>query len=90
MKRNRRYHAKTISDEDYADDIGLVANTPTQAENLQHSLERATAWIGLHFNADKTEYMCFDQRGHISTLNRSSLKLVDKFAFLKSSFSSTE
>ena len=36
------------------------------------------------------EYMCFNQRGNISTLNSSSLKLVDKFPYLGSSISSTE
>ncbi len=36
------------------------------------------------------EYMCFNQRGDISTLNSSSLKLVDKFTYLGSSVSSTE
>ena len=36
------------------------------------------------------EYMCFNQRGNISTLNGSSLKLVDKFTYLGSSVSSTE
>ena len=34
--------------------------------------------------------MCFNQRGHISTLNGSSLKLVDKFTYQGSSISSTE
>ena len=34
--------------------------------------------------------MCFNQRGDISTLNGSSLKLVDKFTYLRSSVSSTE
>ena len=68
----------------------LLANTPTQTETLQHNLERAAAGIGLHVNADKTEFMCFNQRGDISTLNDSSLKLVDKFTYLGSSVSSTE
>ena len=36
------------------------------------------------------EYMCFNQIGDISTLNGSSLKLVDKFTYLRSSISSTE
>ena len=36
------------------------------------------------------EYMCFNQRGDISTLNGSSLKLVDKFTYLRSSVSSTK
>ena len=67
----------------------LLANTPNQAETLLHSLERAIAGIGLHVNALKTEYMCFNQVGDISTLDRTSLKLVDKFTFLGSSVSST-
>ena len=75
---------------DYADDTALLANTPAQAETLLRSLERAAASIGLHVNAHKTEYMCFSQRGDISTLNGSSLKLVDKLTFLGSSVSSTE
>ncbi len=55
-----------------------------------HSLERAAAGIGLHVNAHKTEYMCFNQAGDISTLDGTSLKLVDKFTYLGSSVSSTE
>ena len=47
-------------------------------------------YIGLHVNADKMEYMCFNQRGDISTLNGSSLKLLDKFTYLGSSISSKE
>ena len=61
-------------DADYADNIALLANTPTQAKFLLHSLEQAAGGIGLHMNAN----MCFNQ-GDISTLNDSSLKLVYKF-----------
>ena len=60
-KRSRRYPAKTITDADNADDIAILANTPNQAEALLHSLEQATAGIGLHVNAHRTEYMCFNQ-----------------------------
>ena len=45
---------------DYTDDIALLANTPAQAKTLQHSLEWATAGIGLYVNTDKMEYMCFN------------------------------
>ena len=79
---------KAITDADYADDIALLANTPNQAETLLHSLERAAAGIGLHVNAHKTEYMCYNQTGDISTLDVTSLKLVDKFTYLGSSVSS--
>ena len=89
-KRSRGYPAKTITDTDYTDDIAILANTPNQAETLLHSLEQATAGIGLHVNVHKTEYMCYNQTGDISTLDRTSLKLVDKFTYLGSSVSSTE
>ena len=77
-KRSRKYPAKTITDADYADDIAILANTSVQAETLLQTLERAAAGIGLHVNAQKTEYMCFNQTGDISTLGGSSLKLVEK------------
>ena len=86
-ERSRRYSTQTIMDADYANYIALLANAPTQVGTLLHSLERAAAGIGLHVNADKTEYICFNQRGDISTLNGSSLKLVNKFTYLGSSVS---
>ena len=89
-KRSRRHPAKTITDADYADDIGILANTPNQAETQLHSLERTAAGIGLHVNAHKTEYMCYNQTGNITTLDRTPLKLVDKFTYRGSSISSTE
>ena len=89
-KRSRRYPAKTITDADYADDIAILANTPDQAETRLHSLERAATGIGLYVNAHKTEYMCYNQTGDISTLDGTPLKLVDKFTYLGSSVESTE
>ena len=89
-KRSRRYPATTITDADYADDIAILANTPDQAETLLHSLEQAAVGIGLYVNAHKTEYMCYDQTGDISTLDGTPLKLVDKFTYLGSSVESTE
>ena len=89
-KRSRRYPTKTITNAYYADDIAILANIPNQAETLLHSLEQAAAGIGLHVNAHKTEYMCFNQTGDISTLDGNSLKLVVKFTYLGSSVSTTE
>ena len=43
-----------------------------------------------YVNAHKTEYMCYNQKGDISTLNGTPLKLVDKFTYLGSSVSSNE
>ena len=69
-------------DADYVGDIALLANTLTQAELLLHSLEQGAGGINLHVNTDKLEYMCFNQKRNISTLNADSLKLVDKFTYL--------
>ncbi len=68
----------------------IIDDWPNQAETLQYSLERAAAGIGFHLNAHKTEYKCFNQTGDISTLDLTSLKLVNKFTYLGSSVSSTE
>ena len=89
-KRSRRYPAKIITDIDYADDLAIRANTPNQAETLLHTSEPTAAGIGLSVNAHKTEYMWFNPTGDISTQDRTSLKLVDKFTYLGSSVSSTE
>ena len=89
-KRNRRYPAKTITDTDNADDIAILGNTSNQAETRLNSLERAAIGTGLLVNGHKTEYMCYNQTGDISTLDRTSLKLVDKFTYIGSSVSSTE
>ena len=68
----------------------MLTNIPNQAETLLHSLERAATGIGLYANAHKTEYMCYNQTGDISTLDRTPLKLVDKFTYLGSSASSSK
>ena len=84
---SRRYPAPTIKD---ADNIVLLANIPTQAVSQQYSLEQEADGIGLHVDVEKSEYMCFNKKGDILTLNGGSLKLVNKFAYLGSSVSSTE
>ena len=81
-KRSRRYPAKTITDADYADDIAILANSPNHAETLLHSLELATAGIGLHANAHKTEYMCFNQTSDISTLDGRKIHQRRKQCFI--------
>ena len=58
-ERSRSYAAKTITDADYADDIALLENAPTQAETLLHSLERAAACLGLYVNVHN---MCLNQQ----------------------------
>ena len=82
--RSRPYPGETIPDVDYADDLTLLANTPSQAKFQLYNLEQVTGGIGTHVNADKTEYMCF------TTPSGRPLKLVDKFIYLGSNISSIE
>ena len=88
--RSWRYSKQIAIDIDYTDDIAFLANAPTPAESLFHSLEQAAGGIGPHVNADKTKHMCFNQKADISTLNRDSLKLVEKLTDLGSRVLSTE
>ena len=85
------YPAQIITDADYADDIALLATIPALAESL-HTLGKAAGIISIYVNAEKTEYMCFNQNQTIDilTLTGALLKLVDKFTHLGSSVSSTE
>ena len=68
----------------------ILANTPDQPTFQLHSLAQVVRGISYHVNVDKTEYMCFNREGAISSLNEGTLKLVDKFPYLGSSVSSTE
>ena len=80
----------TMTDSDYADDLVLLVSTPVRAESLLHSLEPAARGIDLYMNANKTEYMCFKQKGTIFPLRVKLLELVDLFPYLGCNISSTE
>ena len=88
--RSRRYPAETITDSVYVDDLALLANTPASSEPLPHSLEQTSRGVGLHVNANKTDFMCFKREGAISTLSGRPLKLIDKRIYLGRNISSTE
>ena len=84
--RSRRYHAQM--NVDHTNNVALVANKPTQAKSLLHNLEKVACGIGLYVHASKTEDMCFNQKGDISTLKCDSQKLVE-FSYFGGSVSST-
>ena len=52
--------------------------------------KRSRRYPAKTMNAHKTEYMCYNQTGDISTLEGTPLKLIDKFTYLGSSVESTE
>ena len=52
-KRSRRYPAKTITDADYADDIAILAYTPTKPKHyciVWNEPPQALASISMHTN----------------------------------------
>ena len=78
----QRKEAQTIMDADYADGTALLEITPAQTKTLLHGLERAAAGIALHVNADKTEYICFNQSCDISNQERRqhvTIKSMDSY-----------
>jgi hypothetical protein len=87
--QSRRKPAEKIIDADYADDIALFVDKILDAEKLLHTLEEASAGIGLYVNARKTEFMTFNQNGSINTLDGTSLSNVESFRYLGSDISST-
>ena len=89
IDENKNSHRRIIMTHTQTTSSNCIA-LRTVNKTLLHSVEWAAAGIGLHVNAHKTEYICFNERGDISTVNGSSLKLVNKFPFLGSSVSSTE
>ena len=65
----------------YTDDLVLLTNTSTQAESLLHSPEQVAGCIDLYVNAKKTKFICFKQKGAISTLSGQPLGLVGQFTY---------
>ena len=90
LARSRRFHTKKIADADYADDLALLSDNSYNAQKLLHILEKSAAFIGLHVNATKTEYMCYNQDGAIETLSKTLLKKDDDFVYLGSNIASIE
>ena len=78
-KKNRikQYPEETMTDEDYADDLVVFKNAPTQIESLLHSLEQTTGGICLYMNTNKTKFIFSKQQRAIFTLNNKPLKFVD-------------
>ena len=90
LARCGRIHTKKITDADYADDLALLSDNSYNTQKLLHILEKPAAFIGLHINATKTEYMSYNQNGTIETLNKTLLKKVDDFVYLGSNIASTD
>ena len=90
ISRSPRYPARVITDVDYADDIALLSDTIEEASKLLHLVESAASEIGLYINAKKTEFICYNQHGNITSKSGVAIKSVDEFNYLGSNIHSTE
>ena len=85
-RRSRRHPAEVLADLDFADDIALLSNTLSQAQELLSRVEDAAATVGLHMNASKTKVMAFNTEESITlrTNDDNQLDQVDDFQYLGS------
>ena len=79
-------------DADYADDSAVLAYVLKDATFLLHSIERTAKEIRLYLDADKTEFLCFNQDASegMKSLNGEKIKQVEDFKYLGSYIASTE
>ena len=87
-ERSRRCPAQTMTDADYADDIAGKYTCPSR--NPATWSGTSSWWHRPLCQRRQDRIHVFNLRSDISTLNGSSLKLVDKFTYQVNSVSSTE
>ena len=75
QKQEAEHPTYTIIEVDKPNNLELFGNTPAQTRYLLHNILLTARGIGLYVNSDKTESMCFNQDGAISTLNDTFLSL---------------
>jgi hypothetical protein len=91
-QRSRRHPAIKITDVDYADDLAVTTDDLKDATALLQNIEKTALEIGLHINAEKTEFICLNQDSSVGmkSTNGKNIKQVDDFKYLGSYISSTE
>ena len=91
-RKSKRYPAMKITNADYADDLAVLADVLKDATFLLHSIERTAKEIGFYLNADKTEFICFNQdvSERMKSLDGEKIKQVEDFKYLGSYIASTE
>ena len=91
-QKSKCYPAMKITDADYADDLAVLADILKDATFLLHSIERTAKEIGFYLNADKTEFICFNQDAseRMKSLDGEKIKQVEDFKYLGSYIASTE
>ena len=63
-KKSRRTKAVMLTDLDFADDIVLISDQISLAQELLIRVESECQKVGFHLNSKKSEYITFNTRGH--------------------------
>ena len=87
QRRSSRHKSQHLTDLDYADDLALLSDLISDAQELLHSLEIAAEKVGLTLNEPKTECMILNaDSSHppISSKSGAVLKEVSDFKYLGS------
>ena len=81
-----------LSDLDFVDDITLLSDDLSTAQELLAKVEAECGRTGLHLSAQKTEYMAFNvnSQGPLMASNVDPLKQVKDFNYLGSRMESTQ
>ena len=86
QRRSRRQPAEILADLDFADDIALMSDTISQAQELLTRVEDAADTVGLHMNVSKTKVLAYNMKNAISLTTKcgSPLDQVQDFQYLGS------
>ena len=91
-RRSRRQHPIIITDTDFADDIALISEHISQAQEMIIRVETETGRIGLFLNEKKTETMQYNQEYETPIIGKSGgvIKVVDNFKYIGGWMHSTQ
>ena len=84
-RKSRRVGPVTITDTDFTDDIALISELMSQAQELLSRVEVEAAKVGLHCNAKKTEAMLYNQDDldtSLKSITGELIAIVENFKYL--------
>lgn len=88
---SKRHGPEMVTDLDFADDIVLISEVLTQAQELLGRVESVAESVGLHCNVKKTKVMTFNhEQINITAKNGEQIEVVKDFKYLGSYTASTE
>ena len=90
-RRSRRHQAVVQTDLDFADDIALLSNDISQAQELLNQVQAESKKIGLVLNSDKTKFIALNSPTNVQLHGEENeeIEKVDDFKYLGSYVMST-